>query len=147
MKKIFLLGLFFSTIFTSISCVQMLVHDEVDAAKAANEFANTAFIEKDYQKTYLLFADVAKKSVTLDNFSNAISNMHPTGFPTEVRATEFEPASGQKGMSIFLKGKNEKEEFYYRFYMAGTKLEGYKVGGFFRGNGPYPPSKLRKSLE
>jgi len=151
-KKILLLLCFlFVTFLSSICYAQfkftVIVHEEKDAAKIATEFANTAFIIKNYQKAYLLLSDDTKKSVNFDIFSDAILKMHPTGYPEEVIATEFEPSPGQKGMSIFLKGKNDKEEFYYRFYMVGTKPEGYKVGGFFRGNRAYPPSQLRQPLK
>lgn len=145
MKKIVLysaIGLFF------ISCkpkISIIYHDEDMAADRALEFAQVAFVQKDYAKAYLLLSRDAK--TPFRKFESVIGEIHPNRFPNVIRAVEFEPMPGQKAMNIFLYGENAGEEFYYRVVMEGTKETDYRVFDFYRGNGPYPPSKLRRGLK
>ncbi len=131
---------------TCIGCVNIITHEEKDAAKEASMFSNLAFINQDYEKAYSILSEQSKASGTLEQFKQTILSMHPSGFPQKVTATEFEPIPGQKAMNIFLIGENEKEKFYYRLVMIGTKQSGYKTGSFVRGNMKPPSSKLRKTL-
>ena len=127
--------------------ITVLNHDEDQAAAKAKEFAEVAFVQREYKKAYDLLWEETKKHVSFEQFLDVVNKMHPNAHPAQVAAIEFEPLPGQAGMNIYLKGKNGKEEFFYRFGMAGTKESGYKVSGIFRGNGPYPPSKLRRALK
>jgi hypothetical protein len=127
--------------------VSVLTHDEDQAAVGAEEFAKVAFVQHDYQKAYSYLWDETKKHLSLEQVTEIIKTTHTSGYPSQVFAAEFEPMPGQTAMNIFLRGKNEKEEFFYRLVMEGTKEKGYKVSGFYRGSGPYPPSKLRMALK
>lgn len=110
----------------------------------ALDFAEVAFFQRDYVKAYLLVSEDSK--ATFEEFSSGIDKMHPKGFPTAVRATEYEPVPGEEKINIFLHGKGDDEEFYYRFVMEGTKERNYKVFSLVRADGPYPPSELRERL-
>jgi hypothetical protein len=125
---------------------RVLHHDPLMAAMEAQKFADAAFVQHDPQKAYDLSSDGMKQSHSLEEFTGILENLHPTGYPSEVTATEYEPILGQAAMSIFLEGQNENENFYYRLVMKGTSDEGYRVDGFYRGNGPYPESSLRMPL-
>jgi hypothetical protein len=81
---------------------------------------------------------LSKRLTTLWPFTQFIS--HP------LMATDFEPMPGQTAMSIYLTGKNDNEDFYYRLVMQGTTQTGYTVSGFYRGSTAYPASKLRQTL-
>jgi hypothetical protein len=131
-----------------ISCtITAIYHDEDMAAKSAIEFAGLAFVKQDIQKSYTLISDNAKTTVSLEKHSQALSKMHPSLHPISLTAEEYEPILGKKGMNVFLYGENGSEKFFYRLIMEGTAQTGYKVFGIYRGNGPYPPSKLRKKLK
>ncbi len=122
-------------------------HDEDQAAAKAKEFAQVAFIQQEYRKAYILLWEETKKQISFEKFQDVVEKMHSKAYPSQVTATEYEPIPGQAGIQIYLNGKNGNEEFFYRFDMAGTKESGYRVSGIFRGNGPYPPTKLRKMLK
>ena len=127
--------------------VKVLQHDEHAAAMSAEEFAQTAFVERQNTKAYELAGARLKKEVTFDKFKTVMQNLHPKGVPGEVKAKEFEPIPGHEGMHIFLEGRNDNEQFFYRITMEGTAPKGYKVAGIWRGNGPYPPSNMRRVLK
>ncbi len=134
-----------------IGCtVTAIYHDEDMAAKSAIEFARLAFVKQDIQNSYSLISDNAKKTVTLEKHSQALSKMHPSLYPISLTAEEYEPILGKKGikgMNVFLYGENGSGKFFYRLIMEGTAQTGYKVFGVYRGNGPYPSSKMRKKLK
>ncbi len=124
----------------------VLSHDPEAAARRAAEFAVVAFVQNDANGSFALLADDMKKATSPEAYRRALSQMHPALHPLSVTATEFEPIPGQKGMSIFLRGENASESFFYRLAMQGTSDTGYRVAGLFRGSGPYPPSPMRKKL-
>jgi hypothetical protein len=130
------------------SCTASVIsHDEDMAAKTAIEFSKVALVQHNIQNGYSLMSENAKKTVSLEKYSQVFSQMHPSLYPLSLTAAEFEPMPGQKGMNIFLYGENGSEKFFYRFTMEGTAGTGYKVSGIYRGNGPYPSSKLRQKLK
>jgi hypothetical protein len=142
-----LISLFFVVILVWNCRGSVIIHDEELAAKQAAGFAYTTFVKQDAKGGYSLLADSTKQQLSFDQFSATNAKLHPSTFPTRVTATEFEPIPGQKAMNIFLVGENGNEKFYYRLPVEGTMKEGYKVSGMYRGNGPYPASKLRQKLK
>ncbi|MBM3212679.1 hypothetical protein FJZ33_10690 [Candidatus Poribacteria bacterium] len=131
-----------------IGCTATVIsHDEDMAAKSAIAFSKVALVQHDIQNGYSLLSDNAKKTISFEKYSQVLSQMHPSLYPLSLTAEEFEPMPGQKGMNIFLYGENGSEKFFYRCTMEGTAGTGYKVSGIYRGNGPYPPSKLRQKLK
>ncbi len=131
--------------FTASCSVKVINHNQSSASKAAEKFANLAFIQSDYANAYQLLDAELQKMVTQEKLTETVSKMHTNGRPATIQAIEYEPMPGQRAMQIYLKGTQGKEEFYYRFVMTGDLEAGYKIGGLFRGTGPYPPSN-RKPL-
>ena len=130
----------------SISCgISVIAHDEQAAANSAAKFADLAFIRSDYSGARALLAPQLEQATAGDKLAAEVGKMHGGGRPSEVKAIEFEPLRGQRAMNIYLKGKRGDEEFFYRLLMLGDRGAGYKVGGLWRGSGPYPPS-ARKPL-
>jgi len=84
--------------------------------------------------------------LSFEQFTDLISKIHPSTYPSSVQAAEYEPLMGQRGMNIYLVGKNNNEQFYYRFFMEGMKETDYTVGGIWRGKEPYPPTNMKKRL-
>ena len=138
-----LLLVFFCFLLTACN-VNVIVMDQQAAAATATSFADLAFVQSDYATAHTLLAPQGQE-LPVGKLADEVSKMHPKNRPTEVRAIEFEPMPGQRSMNIFLKGTRGDEEFFYRFLMVGDKGSGYKVGGLWRGTGPYPPSP-RKAL-
>ncbi len=131
-----------------MSCTATVIsHDEDMAAIRAIEFSRVALIQHDIQNGYSLLSDNARKTISFEEYSKAFSQMHPSLYPLSLTAEEFEPMPGQKSMNIFLYGENGSEKFFYRVTMEGIARTGYKVFRIYRGNGPYPPSKLRQKLK
>ena len=125
------------------SCISYIEHDETAAAKAATQFADAAFVDRDFAKAHKLATSEITQRFSDEGLADVVAKMHPDSFPTRVTATEFEPVPGQRGMFIYLNGEGDGPGFYYRFVMTGDKPSGYRVSGFFRGNAPYPPSSRR----
>ena len=136
-----------SLILLFIGCsVNLIVHDETIAAKKAEEFGEVVFVRGETEEGYGLLASQVRRSVPLQDFEDIIRQMHPKTAPTFIKATEYEKMPEQRAMTIYLFGKRESEEFHYRLVMLGTATSDYRVGGFFRGSGPYPTHKLRHTL-
>ena len=128
---------------TGFFSFRVLRHDPKEAAAAAEIFAKTAFVAKDFPAAHALLTPAAQRTISLTSMSETIGKLHPIGFPDEVSAIEFEPLQGQAAMNIYLKGQRATETFYYRLWMVGGEGSGYQVKGFLRGTGPYPPSNRR----
>ena len=129
-------------------CLQVnsLNHQPAMASAKAQHFADVAFVERNLPAAYDLLSQAMRNQLSFDQLTDLISKMHPSRYPSSVQATEYEPLMGQRGMNIYLVGKNGSEQFYYRFFMEGTKETDYTVGGMWRGEGAYPPSNMKKSL-
>ena len=132
-----------TSFFMLASCINVIAHDQKAAAKAATEFARTAFVVQDYAKAHGLMASRSQSYIPLDKLTQTIAKMHPKGYPTHVTATEYEPMPGQRAMNIFVKGEGGGEEFFYRLVMEGDVTTGYRVSGLYRGNGPNPSANKR----
>ena len=126
--------------------IGVIDHDPSIAAARAVEFAELAFVQGASERSHALLADDSKKTTSVAALGEVLQRMYPKARPLSVKATEFEPVPGQKMISIFLRGENGDELFFYRLVMSGTATAGYKVAGLFRGSGPYPESKLRRKL-
>jgi len=127
-----------------MGCVESVNHDELSAGKKAEEFARNAFVKQDIENGYALLADGTKRYVSLAQFKEVVSKLHPKAFPKTVIASEYEPMAGEKAIYIFLMGENSGEHFYYRLTMEGTATTGYKVLRLDRAGQPYPSSNEKK---
>lgn len=117
------------------------------AARQAELFAQTAFIERNLTSAYRLLSANARSDVPFERFRDEILKMHEGKYPASVKAVEFERIPGQKEMNIYLVGEAGDENFYYRFVMDGTLETDYKVAGVWRNDVPYPPTESVKALD
>src|SRR6266508_7033425 len=78
-----------AVLFALASCAGSVKHDETLAARRAIEFAQFAFIDKNFQNAYELLSDGGKRHLSLEKFKETVTRMHPRSFPTKVTATEF----------------------------------------------------------
>ncbi len=127
--------------------VRVLRHSDEAAALEAQKFADAAFVDRDVNKAHSLLSLATQQAYPLEKFQAELAKMHSSGYPSSVQTTEYQPIPGQPAMSIFLIGENDSGKFFYRLVMEGTQDSGYRVSGFFRGNGPYPASNLRRPLK
>jgi hypothetical protein len=127
-------------------CIQRFNHQPAMAGRKAQQFADVAFVKRDLDAAYPLLSQNTRASITIDQFKDLVSKMHPSDYPLFVRATDYEPLMGQKAMNIYLIGEAESGRLYYRFVMEGTQESDYMVGGVWRNDAPYPASNLRKPL-
>jgi hypothetical protein len=136
------------TLLTLAGCLQVnkFAHEPSMAAAQAQRFAHTAFIERNSSAAYGLLSADTKAHMSLDQFKDSLSKMHPSQYPSSIQATDYEPLPGQKGMNIYLSGASGIERFYYRIVMEGTKETDYSVAGLWRGKGSFPASSMRKPL-
>src|SRR5438128_4440444 len=118
--------LLFGFLIGVMSCTNSIKHDEVLTGKRAVEFAEIAFVRQDVQRAYALLSDRTKDYVPLEKFRETLLRLHPSGHPTNVAATEYEPMPGEKAMYIYITGKNSAEPFGYTLTMDGTAASDYK---------------------
>jgi hypothetical protein len=138
------------TLICVASCVPrvgVLHHSPDAAAEVARKFAEAAFVERDNSKARELLVAKMQEAYSAERLETELEKIHPSGYPTTVSTTDFEPIPRQAAMSIFVMGENDSEKFYYRLVMAGTADTGYQVTAFGRGSGAYPPSAIRQPLK
>jgi len=128
------------------ACVSVISHNEDMAAIKAVEFAKVAFVDHQVNKAHGLLSPETQKNIPVEKLIEILTQMHLSSYPLTVTATDFEPIPGQRSMNILLYGENGGEKFYYRLVMSGVIETDYQVGGFYRGNRPYPGSSLKKAL-
>ena len=128
------------------ACADSIEHNEVQAAKKAEEFAEAAFVRSDGERGYALLAPATKRYVSLEQFKHVLSRLHPQGPPKNARAIEYEPMQGEKAIYIYLSGEHSGERFHYRITMEGTAATDYRVLKFERANEPFPPSPNKKPI-
>ena len=69
-----------AVLFALASCAGSVKHDETLAARRAIEFAQFAFIDKNFEKAYELLSDGGKRHLSLDKFKEtgaAAEHMNP----------------------------------------------------------------------
>jgi hypothetical protein len=127
-------------------CVDSIEHNEVQAAKKAEEFVEIAFVRNDSERAYGLLAAATKRYVPPEQFKRVLARLHPQGSPKAVRAIEYEPMKGEKAIYIYLAGEHSGEHFYYRITLEGTAAGEYRVLKFERSLEPYAVSPERKKI-
>jgi hypothetical protein len=126
------------------ACISVISHDEVAAADEAARFGQAALVRRDFAQAYDLLSEAAQKRMSLAQFTEALTKMHPRSQPLTAVPVQYEPMPGQKSMIIHMLGGGDgKEEFFYRIVMTGDSSTGYRVSDFSREDGPSPPSKSR----
>jgi hypothetical protein len=121
-------------------------HEPTEAALAAEEFADAAFVADDLETAYAALHRELADQLTPDQFRTLMARMHPEGRPSSVRALEFERLPGFRGMTIYLEGSAGDTTFFYRFLMEGTSTSGYTVAGIWRDIGPRSSAASREQL-
>jgi hypothetical protein len=127
--------------------ISVIHHSEERAAQKAAQFAEVVFVRQDYERAYTLLSEELREKVPFEKFKGLILQGHVEGFPTVVKATDFEPLPGRKAMGVFLDGANSGLRFYYRLIMQGTKATDYQVSDFQVSKEPYPRSSLTRPLK
>lgn len=121
------------------------VHHDLDQARSVvREFITRACVERRSERAYTLVSNRMKQYVEIDKFHDAITNLHPDGFPSAVMVSEYEPVLGKRALNVFATGVIGDRRLYYRVLIVGDATEGYKIESFARGNGPYPLSTTRQ---
>ena len=126
------------------SCQNSVDHDAVLAGKRAVEFARAAFVLQDDAGAYALLADNAKAYVPLAKFKETLARLRPSGRPSKVTATEYEPMPGEKAIYIYIVvGQNPDQQSEYTVTMEGSASTDYRVSKITRGLS-YIPSTTEK---
>jgi hypothetical protein len=116
-----------------LGCAESTKQDETLAAKRAIEFAQVAFVDKNFDKGYEMLSDGGKRHLSLAKFKETVTRMHERGFPTKVTAKEYQPMPGENAIWIYLVGQNAEEQFQYRLTMDRNDRGDYQVLAFDSG--------------
>jgi hypothetical protein len=114
------------------------------AAAGAEAFARQAVVERDFAKAYAMLPEGERRLTPLDVFTEGIRSQHPRGFPTTVRATEYELKP--EGVLVYLVGEGTAESFLYRIPMVSRGQTAYFPVGFVRDDPAQPHSPARQRL-
>jgi len=106
-------------------CAKSTQQDENLAGQRAIEFAQIVLVNKDFDQGYRLLSDGGKRHISLAKFKETMTRLHPSGFPTNVTAKEYQPMPGENALWIYLDGQNP--EVHYRLTMEATASGDYKV--------------------
>jgi hypothetical protein len=119
----------FLTIFalSFASCSEPITHNAELAEKRALEFAEIALVKQDFDGGYAIMSSKAKAYVSLETFKQALSRLHPDGFPATLAAAGVEPMKDERAMYIYLHGENSGKRFQYTLTLNGTAQTGYQV--------------------
>jgi hypothetical protein len=143
--KLYLLALALTAALTA--CAESVKHDETRAAKRALEFGRVAIVEKNLDRGYDLLADGGKRHVPRDKFKQSLAAMHARNYPTKLAAMEYEPMADEKAIYIFVTGRNDEEQFNYRFTMEGNAATDYKVLKIDQGTGFFSLSNKKQTFK
>jgi hypothetical protein len=108
-------------------CSGPIEHNKELAEKRAIEFAELVFVRHDFDKGYEQMSGKAKAYIPLDIFKDAMSRLHPDGYPRTVRANGYQEAAEQNKVYVVVKGNNAGREFDYLLTLLGTAQTDYKV--------------------
>jgi hypothetical protein len=127
-----------------LSCAQSVKHDPELAARRAVEFARVALVQQNVDKAYELLSPSTKGYVPREKFKETLSRLNPSGRPSRIMATEYEPMAGEKAIYIYIVGQDAGEQFEYTVTMEGTASTDYRVSKITRGASSYLPSTAEK---
>jgi hypothetical protein len=134
-------------VLTCAACAEKFEHDPNLAASKAEEFAQLAFVRKEYDAAYQLLADSTRRYLSADQFKQTLMKSQPEMTPRKITPKEYEPMSGEKAIYIYLTGDDTGgSPPNYRITLEGTAATGYKVLRFDRGAGLNLPGSERKKL-
>lgn len=108
-------------------CPTATRHDETLAGKRATEFAETAFVRRDFDKAHALLAESARRYISTDKFQETITRLHPDGYPATVAATGIKPMLEEKAIYVYVSGENSGRHFQYRLTLLGSADSDYHV--------------------
>ena len=125
---------FFFTTFCAVliaaglaGCTEAPKHNEALAGKRAAEFAEAAFVRRDFDKAHALLADSAKRYISTDKFQETITHLHPDGYPATVTATGTKPMLQEKAIYVTVSGENSGRHFQYTLTLLGSADTDYRV--------------------
>ncbi|HEX9445931.1 MAG TPA: hypothetical protein VGA73_17560, partial [Candidatus Binatia bacterium] len=108
--KVFPLSLFAVCL---AGCPEAPRHNPELAGKRAAEFAETAFVRRDFDKAHALLAESARRYISTDKFQETITRLHPDGYPATVTATGTKPMMEEKAIYVYVSGENSGRHFQY----------------------------------
>ena len=124
-----------------------VTHDGVTAASAGKVFLKALYLDHDANRALSIADEQLRQSATAAQLTNLATKVDEyCGGLKELRADSFAMLPGQT-MQVFFTGTCEKKTLYHRLVMFGSVQEGYRVGGVWFQDTPYPEHPLRKKLD
>jgi hypothetical protein len=87
-------------------------HQPSMAADAGEAFADAAFVKGDADRAFALLTPEFAAEVSMDELTEVLTQLHRDGRPDSVRAVEYEPLPGYRGMGIYIEGEAADRVFY-----------------------------------
>jgi hypothetical protein len=123
-----------------------VTHDGATAASTGKVFLKALYLDHDANRALSLADEQLRKSATAAQLTDLAKTIDQhCGGLKELRADSFAMLPGQT-MQVFFTGTCEKKTLYHRLVMFGSVQEGYRVGGVWFQDTPYPEHPLRQKL-
>ena len=130
------------------SCTYYIDHNPDLAVKIANEFSQTAFVERDFPRAYETLPPEKLDTFTESAFEQMVISMHPGGnFPTSVHPTGWEIVPGKSIINVYLSGQILDHPTYYRLELSGDSKRSYTISGMYRRDSPFETSDLYRTIK
>jgi len=110
-----------------VGCVHKVrVHSPGSASRVALSYLDVALIKRDIDSSYSYLAPESKAKQPLADYKRRIEAQHSV-WPKNLQVTGFEPVDNFKFWLVYINGKTDSVELYYRVLMSGSPAIGYSV--------------------
>lgn len=124
--------------------VNAIHHDEDRAAAEAAEVLKLIYLKADYEKAHARLEKELREKLSAGQLRDLVGQVEAGQGPVqELRLDSFLPMQGQRAMTVFFDGTNERGRTYHQVVLIGD-AGSYKVGGIWVRGDPYPAEKLRQ---
>jgi len=110
-----------------ITCVRSLYADPFLGKAVAEEFANAAFVNKNYDGAYKLLSESQRAVINPNQFQQLVEDSHGGLRPLSVAVNHFNRTQQRKRMNFALLGTNGTEQFYYHVSVVPGSADDFKV--------------------
>lgn len=126
--------------------VNVIHHDEDRAGAEAADVLKLIYLKADYESAHVRLAKELREKLSTSQLRDLVGQVEAgQGAVQELRLGSFLPMPGQRAMTVFFDGTNERGRTYHRIVVIGD-ARGYKVAGIWVRGEPYPAEKLRQTF-
>jgi hypothetical protein len=123
-------------------------HDPTAAGTVALAFAQTAFVNQDFEDALRFLPKNLNASFTSDSLKRMVVYTHTNiDFPKSVKLSAYEIVPSQRAVNVYLIGfSSSGTKHHYHIILSGDASSGYAVLEMYGSPDEFPASSLRRSF-